>query len=91
MRLRRSAAIVLAANARDIAAGRAKGLNEALLDRLLLNEVRLAALAADTRRVATLPDPVGAEFDGRVLPSAGGSPAPGCGCVSGASPSASSA
>ena len=60
---------MLAANALDIAAGRAKGLSEALLDRLLLNEVRIAALAADTRRVATLPDPVGAEFDGRVLPN----------------------
>ena len=66
------AGIVLAANAEDIAAGRAKGLSEAMLDRLLLNEVRIASLAADTRRVATLPDPVGAEFDGRVLPSAGG-------------------
>ena len=72
---------MLAANAEDIAAGRAKGLSEALLDRLLLNEVRLAALAADTRRVATLPDPVGVEYDGRVLPN-------GCGCASGASRSA---
>ena len=65
--LEAQAATVLAANAQDIAAGRAKGLSEALLDRLLLNEKRLAALAADTRRVATLPDPVGAEYDGRVL------------------------
>ena len=63
------AATVLAANAKDISAGRAKGLSEALLDRLLLNEKRLAALADDTRRVATLPDPVGAEYDGRVLPN----------------------
>ena len=67
--LEAQAATVLAANAQDIAAGRAKGLSEALLDRLLLNEKRLAALAGDTRRVATLPDPVGAEYDGRVLPN----------------------
>ena len=67
--LEAQAATVLAANAQDIAAGRAKGLSEALLDRLLLNEKRLAALADDTRRVATLPDPVGAEYDGRVLPN----------------------
>ena len=67
--LEAQAATVLAANAKDIAAGRAKGLSEALLDRLLLNEKRLAALADDTRRVATLPDPVGAEYDGRVLPN----------------------
>jgi glutamate-5-semialdehyde dehydrogenase len=60
---------ILAQNALDIAAGRAKGLSEALLDRLLLTEARVAALAADTRKVATLPDPVGAEFGGRVLPN----------------------
>lgn len=67
--LEAQAAAVLAANALDIAAGRAKGLSDALLDRLLLNEKRIAALAADTRHVATLPDPVGAEYDGRVLPN----------------------
>jgi len=63
------AAAVLAANARDVEAGHSKGLSEALLDRLLLNEKRVASLAADTRHIATLPDPVGAEFDGRVLPN----------------------
>jgi glutamate-5-semialdehyde dehydrogenase len=67
--LEAQATVVLAANAQDIAAGRVKGLSEALLDRLLLNEKRLASLADDTRRVATLPDPVGAEYDGRVLPN----------------------
>ena len=67
--LEAQAATVLAANALDIATGRARGLSDALLDRLLLNEVRLAALAADTRHVAALPDPVGAEYDGRVLPN----------------------
>ncbi len=60
---------VLAANRLDIAAGRAKGLSEAMLDRLLLDEKRIASLAADTRRVAALADPVGAEYDGRVLPN----------------------
>ena len=58
---------VLAANALDISAGRGKGLSDAMLDRLLLNEKRIAGLAADTRRVAALADPVGAEYDGRVL------------------------
>ena len=61
---------MLAANAKDVAGRPRQGISEALLDRLLLNEKRLAALAADTRRVATLPDPVGAEIDGRVLPNA---------------------
>ena len=35
----------------------------------MLDEKRLAALAADVRKVAALPDPVGEEFDGRVLPN----------------------
>lgn len=60
---------ILAQNSLDVADGRAKGLNEALLDRLLLNEKRLAALAEDTGRVATLPDPVGSAIDSKTLPN----------------------
>ena len=60
---------VLAQNTLDIQDGKAKGLSEALLDRLLLTEDRLAALAADTRHVAELPDPVGVEIENRVLPN----------------------
>ncbi|MEM7332863.1 MAG: glutamate-5-semialdehyde dehydrogenase [Chloroflexota bacterium] len=67
--LEAQAATVLAQNAIDIEAGRAKGLSDALLDRLLLTEKRIAALAADSRKVATLPDPVGSEFDARMLPN----------------------
>ena len=67
--LETQAAAVMAENARDIADGRAKGLSDALLDRLLLDEKRMAALAADTRSVALLPDPVGAEIEGRLLPN----------------------
>jgi glutamate-5-semialdehyde dehydrogenase len=67
--LEAQAETVLAQNALDIAAGRVKGLSEALLDRLLLTEKRLAVLAADSRKVATLPDPVGSEFDARLLPN----------------------
>jgi glutamate-5-semialdehyde dehydrogenase len=61
------AAKVLAQNKLDIEGGRAAGLNDALLDRLLLTEARLKNLADDTRRVATLPDPVGSESEGRLL------------------------
>ena len=50
---------VLAQNELDIAAGRANGLSDALLDRLLLTPERMRGLADDTRRVAALPDPVG--------------------------------
>ncbi len=60
---------IMAANSLDLADGRAKGLSEALLDRLLLNEARIAGLAEDARKVADLPDPVGAEIEGRVLPN----------------------
>jgi glutamate-5-semialdehyde dehydrogenase len=67
--LERSRVEILAANALDLADGQAAGLSPALLDRLMINEQRLAGIAADTRSVATLPDPVGQEFDGRVLPN----------------------
>ena len=53
---------ILAANARDLEDGRAKGLNEAMLDRLMLNPARLAAMAQGVREVAELPDPVGEEL-----------------------------
>lgn len=60
---------ILAANALDLADGRAKGLSDALLDRLMLNEKRVKALADDTRHVIDLPDPVGSEYESRVLPN----------------------
>lgn len=60
---------ILAQNAQDIADGRAQRLSEALLDRLLLNPDRVAALANDTRKVAALPDPVGSEIESRMLPN----------------------
>jgi len=50
---------LLEANWRDLEAGRAKGLSAAMLDRLALNEERVAAMAAGLREVAALPDPVG--------------------------------
>ena len=59
--------VILAANAKDIEAGRATGLTDAMLDRLLLNESRLAGIVADVRKVVTLDDPVGSEIDSRVL------------------------
>jgi glutamate-5-semialdehyde dehydrogenase len=60
---------ILAQNAQDIADGRANGLSDALLDRLLLTPARIAGLAADARKVAALPDPVGSEIENRVLPN----------------------
>lgn len=65
--LEASEAAILAANKKDIDAGKANGLTDALLDRLLLTEARLAAIIADVRSVISLPDPVGAESEGKVL------------------------
>ena len=59
----------IAQNALDIADARAAGQSAAILDRLLLDEPRLAALAADARRVAELPNPVGEELESRLLPN----------------------
>ncbi|MCC6456042.1 MAG: glutamate-5-semialdehyde dehydrogenase [Caldilineaceae bacterium] len=60
---------IMAANALDLADGRAKGLTDALLDRLMLNEQRVLALAEDTRKIIDLPDPVGTELESRLLPN----------------------
>src|SRR5690554_5389571 len=68
-RLEARAGYLLEQNSQDLDDARQKGLSEALIDRLMLNEKRIASLAADTRKVAELPDPVGEEFDSRVLPN----------------------
>lgn len=67
--LREDAADILAANARDMAAGEARGLSGAMLDRLKLDEARLAAIANSVEAVAALPDPVGEEIDRRTAPA----------------------
>ncbi|MGA9857434.1 MAG: glutamate-5-semialdehyde dehydrogenase [Solirubrobacteraceae bacterium] len=58
---------ILEANARDLAAGEANGLSDALLDRLALNPARVAAMADGVRAIAALPDPVGEVVDGSRL------------------------
>jgi glutamate-5-semialdehyde dehydrogenase len=50
---------LLAANAEDLRAAREKGIGEAMLDRLALDQVRVRGIADALRYVATLPDPVG--------------------------------
>ncbi|MFO1456025.1 MAG: glutamate-5-semialdehyde dehydrogenase [Steroidobacteraceae bacterium] len=57
--LRRRQAEILDANARDMAAARAKGLSAAMLDRLQLDPKRVEAMARGLEDIATLPDPVG--------------------------------
>ena len=53
-----AAPAIRAANARDVAAARAAGLSDALIDRLTLTDARLAATAKGMRDVAALPDPL---------------------------------
>jgi glutamate-5-semialdehyde dehydrogenase len=50
---------ILAANAKDVDAAKAKGLSNAMIDRLVLNPKRIADLAQGIREVAALTDPVG--------------------------------
>jgi glutamate-5-semialdehyde dehydrogenase len=57
--VRDSVPALLDANARDMAAGRSKGLSGAMLDRLLLDGKRLEAIARGLEEIAALPDPVG--------------------------------
>jgi glutamate-5-semialdehyde dehydrogenase len=58
-RLVAAAPAILAANARDLEGARAAGLSAAMIDRLTLNEKRLAAMADGVRSVAALDDPAG--------------------------------
>ncbi|MBD1553463.1 glutamate-5-semialdehyde dehydrogenase [Pseudomonas typographi] len=58
-----------AANAQDMAAGRANGLEPALLDRLELTPARINGMLEGLRQVAALPDPVGAVRDLSYRPS----------------------
>ncbi len=61
--IRRRNPEILAANVLDLAAGQAKGLSNAMLDRLMLDEKRIEVMAAGVEQVATLPDPVGQIMD----------------------------
>jgi glutamate-5-semialdehyde dehydrogenase len=61
--LRAATPAILAANAEDLAAGEANGLTKAMLDRLALDETRLAGIADAVAAVADLPDPVGEVID----------------------------
>ena len=63
------AGAILEANAADVERARGAGTGEHLIDRLRLDEARLDAMAAGTRDVARLPDPVGDVVRGSTLPN----------------------
>jgi glutamate-5-semialdehyde dehydrogenase len=60
---------VLAANEADLEAARSKGTTGAMLDRLMLDERRLGAVAESVRSIAALPDPVGEIVSRTVRPN----------------------
>ncbi|MBT8116714.1 MAG: glutamate-5-semialdehyde dehydrogenase [Gammaproteobacteria bacterium] len=64
-----AAATLQAENEKDLAAGREHGLDAALLDRLELNDARIAAMAEGLREIALLPDPVGSISNMNYRPS----------------------
>ncbi|MCC6579274.1 MAG: glutamate-5-semialdehyde dehydrogenase [Phycisphaeraceae bacterium] len=67
--LRRHAPAILAANALDLDAGRKAGLSSAMLDRLKLDDQRVAAMASSVRQIADQPDPVGQIIEGCIRPN----------------------
>src|SRR5882757_2244584 len=67
--LERSGDAIKAANAKDMAAGAESGLSSAMLDRLKLDDKRIAGMAKGLREVAALPDPVGRILDERTRPN----------------------
>jgi glutamate-5-semialdehyde dehydrogenase len=67
--VRQRQAEILAANAEDVSAARNAGLSAALLDRLLLDAARVAAIADGLDEVARLDDPVGAVIAGWMRPN----------------------
>jgi glutamate-5-semialdehyde dehydrogenase len=67
--IRRDADKLLAANAKDMEAARAAGLDAALLDRLAINAKSVAGMAEGLEQIAALPDPVGEVTDMNYRPS----------------------
>ncbi|MFD1504753.1 glutamate-5-semialdehyde dehydrogenase [Georgenia yuyongxinii] len=63
------AARIIAGNAVDLERGRANNMKTSLLDRLALDEARIAAIADALRELAALPDPVGEVVRGSTLPN----------------------
>jgi glutamate-5-semialdehyde dehydrogenase len=69
IRLRESTANILTANLEDLSCARDQGMPAVLIDRLTLNEQRIAQMIRGVRDVIALPDPVGCVYDSRKRPS----------------------
>ena len=67
--LQSQTALLLAANAKDVAAAKADGLDAASVDRLTLTEKTVHGMAEGLRQIAALPDPIGEISDMKYRPS----------------------
>ncbi|WP_020183922.1 glutamate-5-semialdehyde dehydrogenase [Methylotenera sp. 1P/1] len=67
--IQREAQALLAANQQDIAAAKANGMDDAMLDRLTLTEKSIANMAEGLTQIASLPDPIGEMSDFKYRPS----------------------
>jgi glutamate-5-semialdehyde dehydrogenase len=67
--LEQNAGVIKEANALDMEFGAQHGLSAAMLDRLKLDDKRIAGMARGLREVAALPDPVGKILDERLRPN----------------------
>src|SRR3989338_7426508 len=67
--IERQTEALIAANRKDLEAGKAQGLDSAMLDRLELNAARIKSMAEGLRQIALLPDPVGEITDLNYRPS----------------------
>ncbi len=65
----RDAHEILDASAEDVAAARAAGTSQAMIDRLALTSQRIDGVVAGLRQVAGLPDPIGEVLRGHTLPN----------------------
>ena len=60
---------IISANIKDVETGRANGMAESLIDRLSLNDKRIAEMSKGLREVAALPDPIGEMIEGWTRPN----------------------
>ena len=67
--IRENQSFLIKENQKDLEDGKKKALSSSLLDRLLLNESRIEALAKSVEDIANLPDPVGEVVRGTQLPN----------------------
>ena len=60
---------ILVANKKDLAAGKSSGLDDALIDRLMLNPERISGIIESLEQIVSLPDPIGETTDLEYRPS----------------------